>query len=557
MRKINILILLVVLLQFPAFAQESGTGYSNAVRLIDSGGEVEAMEQLRPYLNYRTYGNLSLYARYHFARAAYKNRQFQLAQATLEQLLSEYDWEKEDDGLYLLALCYFAQNEVFAGLSEVSKISNEDLQQEGYKASYDFLSKNATVSFLVAHWSAFKNNPGYSKALEEKLRRQSVLTSSEKQIMDQLQEMKFGGNAESSLDRIENQNLDIAIVLPFNYQGGRGVKDLKANNFVFELYQGLDMAIKDAQKKGYKINVRSFDTERKDEVVRKILTDPFFRQADVIIGPIYPEETDLVAVFAERNRIPFINPVSNIDESVEGKDFAYLFRPSTKVIVDRLLDYGQQHITGKRIALAYSGSTKDELLAREFTQEAANRGYRIAFNQKVSSNNVRNFLNDVGIKAGDSVSRVDQVVIFSDDPYIASPTLAVLESMTTATPIFVMDSWLFFNFANFDLLEGNDLNYIGNNTIDLGKKEVDDYRFRFFEQYNSYPGPYAYVGYDLMNWVTNTINNLKGFDFRENLNQRGKVNGSLSFGLDFRNGQSNQYVPLLKLNQGKLQEIKY
>lgn len=555
MKKINLLLLLVLLFQFSVWAQ-SGTGYSNAVRLIDSGNTADAMERLRPYLSYRDYGKLSMYARYHFARAAYTNGQYQLAQATLEQLLDEYEWEKEDEAHYLLVLSYFGQNQAFSGLSEISKIREESLQQEAFKASYDFLSKNATVSFMVAHWNAFKGNEGYVRALEEKLKAQTVLTSSEKQILNELKGITNGNGAKASMDRIVNNTLDVAIVLPFNYQGGSGVRNIKGNNFVFELYQGIDLALKDAKKNGVDINVMTFDTERKDEVVRKILTDPFFHRADIIIGPVYPEETELVSAFAERNQIPFINPVSNIAENFDGRDYAYLFRPSTKVVVNHLLEYARRHVTGKKVALAYSGSTKDELLAKEYAEEASRMGYQIVYNQKVASNNIRRFLSDVGIRSGQSTSKVDQVIIFSDDPYIASPTLALLESMSTTTPIFVMDSWLFFNFANFELLEGNDLHYIGNNTINMAKSEVDDFRFRFFEKYNSYPGDYAYMGYDLMTWVSNTINNRNGFDFRANLNQRGQVDGNLSFGLNFRNSQCNLYVPFLKLNQGKLQEIK-
>ncbi|WP_215226310.1 ABC transporter substrate-binding protein [Echinicola shivajiensis] len=554
MKKIHLIVLLGLFFQLTVMAQQKGEGYSSAVRLIDLGNQEEAMEQLRPYLNYKEYGNLSLYARYHFARAAYKNNQYQLAQATLVDLLGNYNWEREDEGLYLLALTYFAQNEAYAGLSEISKIDGDELKEEGFKASYDYLNNNATTSFLAAHWAAFKQNKGYVLALKEKLLSQSVLTSSERQILTDMENMDLGGG-ETSTAKIRNQTLDVAIILPFNYQGGTGVKNLEGNNFIFELYQGINMAVENARSQGMDINVKTFDTERKNEVVRKILTDSFFSKADVIIGPLYPEETEIVAGFAQANKIPFINPLSNITDGFDGMGYAYLFRPSTKEIVDRILNYSRSNVTGNRIALAYSGSTRDELMAREFAEEASKRGYRVVFNQKVNSSNIRDFMENIGIRPGETPA-VDEIVIFSDDPYIASPTLSLLESQTTQTPIFVMDSWLYFNFANFDMLDGNELYFVGNNTIDLSKKAVEDYRFHFFERYHVYPGANAYVGYDLMNWVAETINEQRGFDFRENLNRNGMVKGSLSFGLNFSNSQSNQYVPVLKLNEGKLEEIK-
>ncbi len=549
--------MVVMLLGSPVLAQQTGTGYSSAVRLIDSGSPDVAMEQLRPYLDYNNYGKLSLYARYHFARAANKNQQYQLAKATLEQLVTDYNWEKEDEAFYLLGTTNFSLNQAYDGLSAMGKIDNETIREEGYRASYDYCSNSVTVSLLVAHYSAFKENKGYSLALKEKLLKQSVLSSNEKKLLAELNDMNLAGEEGEgpSMDRVKNNTLDVAIVLPFNYQGGTGVRNLDAGNFVFELYQGLDMAIKDAKKKGMDINVRTFDTERKNAVVKKILADPFFNQVDVIVGPIYPEETALVSGFADRHKIPFINPLSNIKETFGDTDYAYLFRPSTEVIVDKLLAYGRKHSTGNRIALAYSGSSRDELMARQLAEEASKRGYQIVSNKKVSSNNIRDFLSDTGLKPGMD-ARADQIVIFSDDPYIASPTLSLLESLSTSVPIYVMDSWLYFNFANFEMLEGNDLNYIGNNTVDFAKEGTEDFRFRFFEQYSTYPGSNAYIGFDLMNWVAETINSSEGFDFRKNLNQQGAIQSSLGFGLDFKNSQSNQYVPFLKLDNGKIEEIK-
>jgi hypothetical protein len=57
-----------------------------------------------------------------------------------------------------------------------------------------------------------------------------------------------------------------------------------------------------------------------------------------------------------------------------------------------------------------------------------------------------------------------------------------------------------------------------------------------------------------MNWVTTTINSSKGFDFRKNLNEIGRIEGRISYGLDFRNSRNNKFVPILKLENGVLEE---
>ncbi|MDN3668310.1 ABC transporter substrate-binding protein [Echinicola jeungdonensis] len=536
-------------------AQEATPEYRRAKQMIENGNSEAAMGLLRPYLDYREYGELALYARYHFARAAFQNRQYALSQATLSQLVNEYNWEKEDDARYLLALNYFNQKEYFDALTVLNKIRDAALKEEGQKASYDYLKGNVSVSFLVAHWNTFKDNKGYSKVLLEKLEQQTVMSNSEKRVFRELQEMKQEELQIPTSQNIKNNILEVAIILPFNYQGGTGVRNIEGNNFVFELYQGISMAIEEAKKRGEQLTVRTFDSERNEGVVRKILDDPFFQVADIIIGPIYPEETSVVANFAESNQIPYINPLSNIKDQFDGMDYSYLFRPSTGGIVQRVLEFCRNKNIGNKVALAYSGSTRDELMAGQFVKEAKNRGYEITYNRKVNSNNIRDFLEDVGIRE-DTVYNADMVVIFSDDPYIASPTFSLLESLTTDIPIMVMDSWLYFNFVNFEMLGGNDFHYIGNNTIKMDKESVSDFREKFFEKFQTYPNINAYLGYELMDWVAHSLNNRLGFDFRNNLNQLGDQQGTLSFGLNFSYSQYNQHIPILKMNQGKLEEIK-
>ncbi len=536
-------------------AQEATPEYRRAKQMIENGNAEGAMELLRPYLDYREYGELSLYARYHFARAAFENRQYELSQVTLRQLVDEYNWEKEDEARYLLALNHFNQEENFEALTVVGKMHDAALKEDAEKASYNFLKKNVSISFLVAHWKTFKDNKGYSKVLLEKLKQQTVMSSNEKRVLQELQEMNQETLQVPSSQKVENNILDVAIILPFNYQGGTGVRNLEGNNFVFELYQGISLAIEEAKKRGEQLTVRTFDTERKEGVVRKILEDPFFHAADIIIGPIYPDETSIVAAFAENNQIPFINPLSNIKDNFDGMDYSYLFRPSTEGIVQRVLEFCRKQNYGNKVALAYSGSSRDELMAEQFMDEATKRGYRITYNRKVNSNNIRSFLSDVGIRE-DTVYNADMVVIFSDDPYIASPTFSLLESLTTKIPIMVMDSWLYFNFVNFEMLGGNKFHYIGNNTINMDKESVSDFREKFFESYQTYPNINAYLGYELMDWVVHSLNSRLGYDFRNNLNQLGDQKGTLSFGLNFSHSQHNQHIPILKLNQGKLEEIK-
>jgi ABC-type branched-subunit amino acid transport system substrate-binding protein len=549
----SILFLLVVMsVCFTStYGQNDLASFERAKTLIGYGNFDEAMELLVPYLDERKYGTLSLYAAYHFSYAAYQQGKYELVDETLEPLIESEAWEFNDEAKFLLALSYFQQLRNLEALQELAEIKDPDLVNEGEKASFNFLQK-ASVSFLVANLSKFESNSGYLLALKEQMEKQTVMSDDEKALYYELQSKKFEEN-NGNLKNRENDELDIAIILPFNQSGRSGVDRLEPNNFVFELYQGLNFAISELKKSGTKINVRAYDSGRDAAKTKRILADPFVRNVDVIIGPIYPEESELVAYFAEMNKIPYINPLSNVDENFKGMQYAYLYRPSVSSISQGIIDFLKEDLTVKEIAIGYSAATRDELLAKQTADLASKNGFRVVTNKKISEQNIRSFLGEVGITRSES-SIADAVIILSDDPNIAAPTYALLESVSVRKPILVMDSWLYFNFANYEMFLTPNIHFIGNNPIDFDKDTVKEFKKDFFGRYSMYPSVNAHLGYDLIHWLSETLNRSSGFDLAKNLNQRGLKQGKVSYGLDFRNSKNNTYVPVLKLENGILEE---
>lgn len=548
-----LLLLLFVLITFrPALAQEELAEYRQAKQMIATGNFGQAMDLLSPFLDYDKYGEVANYASYHYARAAYGSKQYNLAQNALKQLIRARDFEHNDDARYLLALSNFQQQNISDALTEIQGIQAEGVREEAYRASYEFL-QHVSSSVLIVNLPNYKNNKGLVMALRNQLAKRTVLSAGEQEVYNSIKDLDFSTEDESTpaYERVVNQTLEVAVMLPFNYTGGSGVKRLDANNFVFELFQGINFAAVEAKEQGVSLIIRTFDTERKPGVVQKILEDPFFRMADVIIGPIYPEESDIVSKFAEQRKIPFVNPLSNIDDG--GKDFkySYLFRPSVETLSEGILRYNSR-LPGKKIAIAYSGTSRDEKLASLYSESATKKGYQIVANRKVIGRDMRDFFDNLSVGAGGG-SRVDQIVIFSDDPNIASPTFAVMESLSTNVPILVLDSWLYFNFASYEMLDIQNFHFVGNNTVNVTKEEIAEFRERFFKSYNVYPGFNAHLGYEIIYWITHVVNKERGFDFQKNLNQLAFQDGKLTFGFDFRNSNSNNFVPILRLSKGELE----
>jgi ABC-type branched-subunit amino acid transport system substrate-binding protein len=532
-----------------AFSQEGFDQYNEAKKQILQGNHSEALELLSPYLDKEKYSSLSNYARYHYAEAAYKNRQFELSKNALSTLIASPDFDKMDDVHYLLALCHFQLSAPNDALRLIGQITDETLKEEAYQASYDFL-KVSSSSVLSAQYGLFPENDGLVMALKERLESHNSLTATEMTLYEKVRNRALSMNDEGFMLTEKDNVLDIAVVLPFNYEGKTGVQSISENNFVLQLHQGIKLALEQAKADGMQLNLKTFDTERSDTKVRGILSDPFLHKADIIIGPLYPEETTLVANFAQQKRIPQINPLSNIDDNLNEFQYAYLFRPSIQAISQKVFDYCRK-FEERRIAIAYSGTTRDELLAKSFVDMATRSGMQIVKNQKVTTRDMQGFFESLELGEMNTPT-ADMMVVFSDDPNIASPTFGLIESLGAGMPVVVMASWLYFDFANYDMMESQNFHFVGNNTIDFNNETLDEFRKNYLDVYKIYPNSFAFMGFELANLITKVINEENGFDFQKNLNNRNFIEGNLTFGFDFSNVKFNNYVPILSLEEGVL-----
>ena len=121
---------------------------------------------------------------------------------------------------------------------------------------------------------------------------------------------------------VKDQVLDIVVILPFTNSSRTNLSSIPQNDFVFELYQGLEYGVEQLKLKGTQVNMLTFDSKRDVAHLQNLLADPAIASADIIIGPIYQEEADLVSSFAETSRIPFVHPLSNLGERFEELNFS-------------------------------------------------------------------------------------------------------------------------------------------------------------------------------------------------------------------------------------------
>jgi LysM repeat protein len=127
----------------------------------------------------------------------------------------------------------------------------------------------------------------------------------------------------------KQDEFNLFIVLPLNIAENDTLvfsDTLDEDHFRFyEFLEGAYLAIDSLRKSGLNLNLHVLDTERNPAVIKEILAGNQLDQADLIIGPAFKSELELMAPVADKMRIPLVNPLSPTDYT-QGNPYVFQIR---------------------------------------------------------------------------------------------------------------------------------------------------------------------------------------------------------------------------------------
>lgn len=541
MRKVLVVLSFIFSAAF-AVAQQAPAAYLKAKADLDAKEYALAKDGFAPFLDEASFGVLSHYAAFHYAEAALQLGQAPQAIELLTTLKGK-DWNKSEEATYLLALAHFQNNELVAGLQALKGLKTEPYLTKGYRATFTYFQSDSLEWRIMPPLNELMDNQGLTSAMAYGLLKKPILSAEERGILNQL--IQSGAQP-----AVKDKVLDVVVILPFTSSPGQEISSLESN-FVMELYQGIALQAASLKSTGVGIQLHTFDSKRDLNYLNTLVKDPTVLAADVIVGPIYSDESELISAFAEVQKIPFVHPLSNLGDRFEESQYSYLFRPSLSSMANGISDGLTSQGWGTAVAIGYSGSARDEQMAQILEGVLAKKGFSVLKSQKIDPKNATAFLQGLGVRRGDR-PKVDQVILLSDDPAIAQPVFSLMESISTRVPLLVMDSWLGFNFSNYEMLEFSNFYFISNNTPKYNSEAMEDFRNLFYEKHLIFPSTNAILGAELMSWVQANAEFAHDYDLRSRVDQRGYQEGQLTWGFNFQKVNNNSYSPVFKLESGEL-----
>lgn len=161
--------------------------------------------------------------------------------------------------------------------------------------------------------------------------------------------------------RVNDNEINIVLMLPFNAENSVGLK----NNQAMQFFTGAKVALNRLSKSGKNINVKVIDTKNESDI-QSILATHDLSKTDAIIGPIKSGAVVEVADFLKGSGIGIISPFANTEE-LNNYENLFVANPREEVLADQIIDEIKKSYAGEQVYLLTDNDHQD---LAEYTKKA-------------------------------------------------------------------------------------------------------------------------------------------------------------------------------------------
>ncbi len=539
-------------LGFQVQAQSSAdlnTRLQNGKVLVDQQKYELAMAELLPLTSSATGKTFAADAAYLYSVAAAKQKKWAEADKMLTQLTAEHPaWGGLPDAQYLHGHVLFEKKEYLRALKALAPIQGMQEEVANIKRHYMMLLPDkATFQYLMRQ---FSEDATLAKAYADKLASGWYTAQDRSQLEDLVRKFNLDRSYLQRTEAVKKNEYNIAVLLPFNQPENRVQVD-KKNLFVTDFYAGMAAAQDSLQKQGIRVNLFPYDTRNDTAQVRKIMTMPELGTMDLVVGPIYKNNSTLAAKIAQERSLNMVNPFSDDQEILKGNPYLYLMETSVATQGQRAAAFAYQTFPKKTAVIIYGSDKDDTVFASSFRNTYISLGGKVLtyhrFNPKLGSG-------ISGALATTNLKDLGVLVVKSNALNVATGTIGYLEQRASKVPVMVPQAWLEHPQIGMSQLDFLEMYFLAPKYVDLENPTVQRFRKNYSSRYNLPPSSFTFSGFELLMYYGKQ---LQQNGYAVPLRLSGVQPGVFYQGVGYMNNasakqtQDNQYLPILKLENGR------
>lgn len=526
--------------------------YKKAVQLYVNEQYQEAFPLFTSLANRAQSDALTPYSVYYSALIQFKQKDYLKARVLLRQQMERFpNWEKLDETYYLYALANHADGYHDVALEYAQKITETSLLKEIEKAQSHYLKDILDLNLLKKWYQQYPQFIPLNYQLVQAIQNKEYPTKQELELSDLLTNRlraRFETSATTNSQSIkpnprDNNTIDMAVLLPFNLDTFDPTQINRKNQYIYDLYIGMQMAQEDAKKKGIKVKLHPFDIGNSAEDMNQLVQSGVLEQMDILVGPLYPAANDVVAEYLTSHSIMQIHPISNSQSLTEKSGNAFLVQPSYEAQAQKALEFSRELGVAKTVSIYHGSARKDVLFAEAYAQKAKDLGWNVI--------EVVPFIDEKSIHP--SRGNPGSVFLVGDSNF-APKVVRALRKYKMNPLFFTTASSFSYSAATKEFLQSN-LYIIYPEFISTQKQEVTSFKSRYINYVGLAPSFFSYLGYDLTSFFSKILQKTKQ-STRQKLDSIDYTQGYHLSGFDYTKGnQVNRIVPIVKYQDGQFIEI--
>jgi LysM repeat protein len=327
---------------------------------------------------------------------------------------------------------------------------------------------------------------------------------------------------------LKKEVYNIGVILPFfakdnislieDKNPNQQLKLKDRSHIAYDMYNGIKLALDSMSKQGFKYKLYLFDTKGKDSVqIKSIVNNENFKKLDLIFGPLYSNNCQLVAQKANELNIPVICPVNQNNKVLLGNETLIKGVSSEVIRTKALAQKTMQDFSQHHKIVSYGTNEQENLLSDIFIRELSHIKDTIVDSTKLmlvsitkcDKGCITNILNNI---KKDTVNII--YIPFKDDYKVTALLTAlnnVLSVRNSKTKIILMGSEKILKYDNIDpeLLAKVNFTYATSQSEDT--LQLKNINCTFTKNKIKYSGTYAIDAFDFMYFFADRL-----YQFGEN-----------------------------------------
>ena len=526
------------------------------------------------------------YAVFYKGVSEYKLSSYDKSENYLEEIIALYpNWSQIDEVYYWQIKVDLKTNNFDNALINFSVLNNSEIKEILYPDIDPFL-ENISSSKLYDYYELYPQNKSVAKYYGRFLLKEYL----DSNVIEEINKILKIVEAED-LFISKKSNFKIAVLLPFMFEGIENNTFIKKNDFIMDLYTGINYGFNNNDSVSTNIQILSFDTKRNPDTIKKLIEEGGLDNVDLIIGPLYSKPIEIVKQFCLEKKVLMINPLSSNNKIIDDNNYSFLFKPSINTIAKQTADYSINNFSkNKNVLIFYENNYQDSLIASLYKQKLDSSNFNIIYSKSVSFEDSRLILDSLAstyeyilsdslfdtlsnvpkivIKEGRGIDKLDTTYMYTEKFFIeddsighifvssknslfASNAISALDIRNDTIPIIGYTEWLDYNVISVDQFQNLDVRMIGTTFFEKENESFKKLNNFFMSDYNRKISNNFLVGYDLINMIIK-INNNYGNYFQFGLRNEKLIETNLLSNPYYLEFNDNQNVKIYKVDDFKI-----